>query len=123
MILVILRIVSYILRLFLSILESILLCTVGVENYTEGPPSSCRNMLLLSAKEIFHLIDDVVGFLVSPKAGGGNLTYHLCVSLVSLLKNLCLRCVSLRQDSITLLNLILPQNKPMNSCSKASWLH
>ena len=43
-------------------LASILLCTICVENYTEGPPPSCRNMylwyilvlLLSSVKDIFH---------------------------------------------------------------------
>ena len=74
------------------------LCTICVEIYTKGPPSSCRNMYLwyvlillhLSMKEIFHfkwrLIDDVVGFFISPAAGCGNLTHLLCVSLVSLIK-------------------------------------
>ena len=66
-----------------------------VEIHTEGPPFSCRNMylwyilLLLhsSVKDIIHfkwrLIEDVVGFFISPTAGEGILTHLVCVSLVS----------------------------------------
>ena len=69
-----------------------------VEIHIEGPPSSCKNMylwyillLLLSLmKEIFYfkwrLIDDVVGFSITPTDGEGILTHLVCVSLASLLK-------------------------------------
>ena len=61
-------------------------------------------------KEIFHfkwrLIDDVVGFFITPIAGEGSLTHLLCVSLVSLLKETVSKmCLSkIGQYHLALLN-------------------
>ena len=66
-------------------------------------------------KEIFHfkwrLIDDVVGFSITPAAGEGILTHLLCVSLVSLPKETVSKMYHLKIGQYCLVLLNSPQEE------------
>ena len=121
MILVIVRIVSKIMRLFSSIINSIHICTMCVEIYTKEPPFSCRVMYLwyivilihLPVKEIFHfncgLMGNVMRFFILPTAGYDSLPLFLDVSSICLLKKTVSKMCLFKKDNITMLYLISPK--------------
>ena len=66
-------------------------------------------------KEIFdfkwRLIDDVVGFFISPTAGEGILTHLVCVSLVSLLEGTMSKMCLFKIGQYCLVQLNSPQKE------------
>ena len=78
-------------------------------------------------KEIFHfkwsLIDDVVGFCITPTAGEGILTHLLCVSLVSLLKETVSKTCLFKIGQYCLPLLNSPQEEAYEQLFKAFWFN